>query len=253
MQKNSTIFSWNINRNNFLNEEKFLILKNYDVIFLQEVSLSSLNFLMSFSDIYEIFYAREILKTFNKSREYFLVTLIRKSLNFKVKKSEVFSIKTFQPPIYKLIGRKIYIEFISIDLVTGFNSRNYCLINCHLQFACSPENRRNQFREILMRQKAENLIIGGDLNIFICPPLSLFFWFFMDIKLSDLFKIESHEFLKSFPNFSVLSKTNTTIYKSGKLDYILFSGNIKGISEIVLTESRMGSDHFPLVSSIKIA
>ena len=71
MKNNITIFSWNINRNNFLNEEKFLIFKHYDVIFLQEVSLSSLNFLMSFSDIYEIFYAREILKTFNKNREYF--------------------------------------------------------------------------------------------------------------------------------------------------------------------------------------
>ena len=253
MKNNIIVSSWNMNRRNFLNEVKISNFENCDVIFLQEVNQKSLKFLTSLSDIYEIFYAREILTTFYLRKEYFLVTLISKSSNFEIIKSKVSSITTFQSFIYKLVGRKIYIEFISINIKAHPESRIICLVNCHLQFACSPENRRKQFKEILTQQQEKNLIIGGDLNLFIYPPLSFIFWFFMGIKSLDLFKNERSEFLKNFPDFNALSKTNTTIYKSGKLDYVLLSGNIKGISEKVLTNNRMGSDHFPVITSIEIS
>lgn len=242
------VATWNVNRNNILNKNKLMPFKGLDIIFLQEVNKKSLDFLISNSQDFTIFFAKEILKTFSIEREYFLVTLISNQSNIKIKNKISNTITTFQPLIYKIINRKIHIEYITIE--AKIKEKNINLTNCHLQFACPPSVRIKQFKEIISNNN-KKMIIGGDLNIFIRPPISFLFSPFMNIKLSELFKNEKEFFFREFNEFKYLSNRETTIYRSGRIDYILASSDISLASEKIL-KNRMNSDHFPVISTLNL-
>lgn len=244
------IASWNINRNNLIDDDKLRLFKDIDIILLQEVNQDSLSFLMSKSHLFDIYYAKEKLSTFSYHKTYYLVTLIRKNSFLAVKNDKAIRLNTVQPFLYKMIQRKISIEYLSLEL--SINGKRYHLVNCHLQFACSPLVRRKQFKEITDAHQTHKLIVGGDLNLFISPPLSFIFSFLVGISPSELLGNERNIFFRENAQFRKPSNENTTIYKTGKLDYILLPDCIQSTSEKVLNKKRMNSDHFPIISSINL-
>lgn len=243
------IASWNVNRNNLIDDAKLRLFKDIDIILLQEVNQDSLNFLMSKSNFFDIYYAKEKLSTFSYHKTYYLVTLIRKKSVFVVNNEKAIRLTTVQPLLYKIIQRKILIEYLSLEL--SFDGKIYHLVNCHLQFACSPSVRRRQFREITDAHQTHQLIVGGDLNLFISPPLSFLFSFLVGISPSELLANERNTFFGENTQFRKPPNESTTIYRAGKLDYILLPDGIHTTSE-VLNKKRMNSDHFPVISSINL-
>lgn len=245
--------TWNVNRNNKLNFNKLSFIKTLDcdIIFLQEVSLQNLNLLKNYFFEYHFFYAKEILFSFQRENTYFLVTLLKQSY-FLEPKLTTISLKSEKTLLYRLLSREIQIEFLIVKSTT-INGVEIELINCHLQYAVSPSVRLAQFNAIKQMISSKYFIIGGDLNTFSSPLISLFIGYLFNYTRQDFLAYESRNFMLhhqdlTFGNY----KFQTSIYKSGKLDWVCCSHNIDIIHEEVLYKYRNKSDHYPVLSKLNL-
>lgn len=244
-----SLISWNMNRNNiFLNNAlEQLLHNNYDVIFLQEVNYNNLDFIRNKFSSYLLFTSKEIIFSWGSKIEYYLVTLVKSSIvssQLSYKSSCLNSKRTF---IYKLFNRRIYIEYNKV--VLHIKDKLVTLLNVHLQCACSPGIRKMQLDSVFNSIDTECFILGGDLNFFSRFPLSIFIGFVLDYRLSDYMLDEGSAMLNS-SNVISGKMLNTSIYHTGKLDWILLSKNIEYLDEYVLP--RFGSDHYPLVVKCEV-
>lgn len=239
-----TIVTWNVNRDNVLNNDmlNYLFDMSFDLIFLQEVNNSNLEKIkLKFSN-YDFILSREVLYSFEQSREYYLVTLVNKRKINKPLCSASHSMRTVVSPLYKLFRRKIYIEYSKI--VVSLNGKDVTVINCHLQYAASPSIREKQLLDILSNIDTEYFILSGDLNTFSSFPLSFFIGSLFGYPIQDYLKNEVSTILSDTKYFAGKS-INTSIYYTGKLDWILCSKQFFIQNEYTLP--RLGSDHYPLV------
>lgn len=243
------VLSWNANRDNIFRNYVYesLLRNDYDVIFLQEVALENLDYIRSKFVDYFFMTSKETLHSFGKKRTYYLVTLVKNNLINELAYCESLPLESVMPALYRLLHRNIDIEYSKI--IFRFQNKRITLVNCHLQYACSPSIREIQLRNIFDNIDTEYFILAGDLNTFSQFPLSLLVGSAFDYPLSDYRLNESNRILTN-PNFHSGKKINTTIYHTGKLDWILLSKNMTYLNEYRLT--RTGSDHYPLVIECEI-
>lgn len=149
--------------------------------------------------------------------------------------------------MYKLSHREIEINYTQI--IITLNGLPVTIVNCHLQYAAPPRVRQQQLNAILSTITTEYFIIVGDINSFSNFPLSLLIGWLFDYSLSE-YILNEQSYLLTCRDFYAGKQLNTTIYHTGKLDYILLSKKIISKYEYLLP--RLGSDHYPLVMECEI-
>ncbi|MDO4698528.1 MAG: endonuclease/exonuclease/phosphatase family protein [Pasteurellaceae bacterium] len=238
------ILTWNVNRDNLFNEYacNFLLDECFDIIFLQEVNLCNLENIRSIFVNYDYFISKEKISSFSGEIEYYLVTLINKLLPCYYFSSDSLLLKTNRSLLYRLCNRSIYIEYTKV--VVCIREKNITLVNCHLQYATSPSVRITQLSDIISNIDTDYFILSGDLNTFSKFPLSIFIGGIMSYSWYE-YMINESKILLNSPRFLSGNDINTTIYYTGKLDWILLSKEFYFIEEFTLP--RLGSDHYPLV------
>lgn len=243
------IITWNVNRNHVFIEDTLCKLANIgaNILCLQEVAPTELAKIKKIFANYDCFHAREELSRFGKTKNYFLITLIEKSFAEKHWHHQAIPLKCIRAPIYKITQSHIDIEYLQNIFL--YQDRKITLINCHLQYAAAPHIRVQQLRQIINTIDTDYFIIAGDLNTFSRPFFAFFLYFLFGYHKDDFFIYEAENITKTVPNIhSGNPNLETTIYKTGKLDWILFSSHFAYIQENILKPLRGTSDHFPILA-----
>ncbi|MGX3020711.1 endonuclease/exonuclease/phosphatase family protein [Ursidibacter sp. B-7004-1] len=238
------IITWNANRNNLFDKSilEHLLDRRFDILFLQEINDLNLELIKDKFDGYHFYIAKEVLYSFTKRKEYYLVTLVKKDIISSLLFQESRKLKSVISPLYKMVSRSIDIEYSKIIIL--LHEKPVTLINCHLQYATSPKIRERQLLGILSNIDTEYFILSGDLNTFSKFPISILFGGLFGYDHQE-YKVNESKLLLNNSHFNSGRNINTTIYFTGKLDWVLFSKSIEIREEYTL--SRLGSDHYPLV------
>lgn len=239
------ILSWNVSRkSNSCPLKDVLKEEIYDVICLQEVNEVFITELKSNLYNYTIYTAKEVLETKKSTHELFLVTLIKS----EVINTASFSHEAYNSRFYHITKRRISIEYSYVDF--SINGTFCRIFNCHLQCVASPSFRLAQFKGILKEfENNYHNIICGDLNTFYKPYLFMI-GPALNYKKTDYF-INEKKIFSTFESLkNPLYNKNTSIYKTGQLDYILVPKYARVNAAHVLKSLRYTSDHYPICTDI---
>lgn len=247
------IISWNINIQNkkFKKGFDFIFKQNPDIICLQEVSNSALDYLKKTK--YNFY---SVCQSSGKRNKRYKVILTKKNL---IGNPENFVTQDFH--------RKIFWRKIS-NAIFGFDNElhngiyldlpnNIRIINLHLDACSGPVYRIEQFKKALNYfSKDKKTIICGDFNSYGNIFMNSLFKPIFNFPFSHIKVNEKKELAKIFERYNLTDIFKGIITypffpKGFQIDHVLIPNNIKLNSRKVFT-NKFYSDHRILLADLEI-